>query len=63
MKNKKNKRRYYLHQVIKEFFRYSAYNRIVYVPYFFKKEDYPKKVVRALDYLRGLNYSIQIEIQ
>lgn len=61
-KAQKQRKRYRLHQIIKHHFKYEAQNHTVMVPYGFTVENYEAKVVRALERLQKLNYSLQFYI-
>jgi len=55
--NTKNRRRYYLHQRIKNDFKYSAAKRTVFV-----KWDYDIRTPHLLELRDKFNYNIQTEI-
>ncbi len=63
MATKRQRKRYRLHQKIKETFRYNPFEHTVFVPIEFQMEDYSDKVQKALKQLQNLNYSLQTEIQ
>lgn len=60
--HQKNLKRYRLHQVIKQYFKYSPREYVVFISHNFNHNQYPKKVSKALTELQQLNYSLQTEI-